>query len=96
VVIGVPDAEWGERVTAFVVPADPAQPPDVDHLRSIVRQALSAHAAPKKVFVMPVFPQLPSGKPDRAALRQSALYDARQRAGGQREAGGQPPNLGAQ
>jgi o-succinylbenzoate---CoA ligase len=96
VVIGVPDAEWGEGVTAFVVPADPAQPPDLDHLRSIVRQALSAHAAPRKVFVMPVFPQLPSGKPDRAALRESALYDARQRATGQRELGGQPPDLGAQ
>jgi O-succinylbenzoic acid--CoA ligase len=69
VVIGVPDAEWGEQVTAFVVPADPARPPALDHLRSIVRQALSAHAAPRKVFIMPVFPQLPSGKPDRAALR---------------------------
>jgi o-succinylbenzoate---CoA ligase len=86
VVIGVPDAEWGEQVTAFVVPADPAQPPGLDDLRSIVRQALSARAAPKQVFVMPVFPQLPSGKPDRAALRESA----------QRELGGQPPNLGAQ
>jgi O-succinylbenzoic acid--CoA ligase len=72
VVIGVPDAEWGEQVAAFVVPADPAQPPDPDSLRANVRQALSAHAVPKKVFVMPVFPQLPSGKPDRAALRASA------------------------
>jgi o-succinylbenzoate---CoA ligase len=72
VVVGVPDAEWGEQVTAFVVPADPARPPGLDDLRSIVRQALSARAAPRKVFVMPVFPQLPSGKPDRAALRASA------------------------
>ena len=79
VVVGVPDAEWGEQVTAFVVPSDPAQPPDLDHLRSIVRQALSARAAPKKVVVMPVFPQLPSGKPDRTALRESALHEAAQR-----------------
>jgi O-succinylbenzoic acid--CoA ligase len=86
VVVGVPDEEWGEQVTAFVVPADPAHPPDLDHLRSIVRQALSARAAPKKVFVMPVFPQLPSGKPDRAAMRKSA----------QHELGGQRPDLGAQ
>jgi O-succinylbenzoic acid--CoA ligase len=96
VVIGVPDAEWGEQVTAFVVPADPAQPPDLDHLRSIVRQALSAHAAPRKVLVMPVFPQLPSGKPDRAALRESALHDARQQEAGQRQREGQRPDLGAQ
>jgi o-succinylbenzoate---CoA ligase len=72
VVVGVPDAEWGEAVTAFVVAADPAAPPDLDRLRAIVRQALSARAAPKKVFVMPVFPLLPSGKPDRAALRDLA------------------------
>jgi len=72
VVVGVPDAEWGELVTAFIVAADPAEPPDLDHLRAIVRQALSAQAAPKKVFVMPVFPLLPSGKPDRAALRAQA------------------------
>jgi o-succinylbenzoate---CoA ligase len=73
VVVGVPDAQWGEQVTAFVVPADAARPPDLDQLKAIVRQALSAHAAPRKVFVMPAFPLLPSGKPDRAALREHAL-----------------------
>ena len=76
VVVGVPDAEWGERVTAFVVAADPGQPPEAEQLRAIVRQALSARAAPKKVIVMPVFPLLPSGKPDRAALRATALADS--------------------
>jgi O-succinylbenzoic acid--CoA ligase len=90
VVVGVPDAEWGEQVAAFVVPADPGQPPDLDYLRAIVRQALSAHAAPKKVFVMRVFPLLPSGKPDRAALRASALPGS-----GQRELGGKQPDAGA-
>jgi len=76
VVIGVPDAEWGEQVTAFVVAADPGRPPELEPLRAIVRQALSARAAPRKVFVMPVFPLLPSGKPDRAALRAVALESA--------------------
>jgi acyl-CoA synthetase (AMP-forming)/AMP-acid ligase II len=49
---------------------------ELDQLRAIVRQALSARAAPKKVFVMPVFPLLPSGKPDRAALRASAVAES--------------------
>jgi o-succinylbenzoate---CoA ligase len=71
-VVGVPDAQWGELVTAFVVPTDPDNPPDLSEIRAIVRQSLSAHAAPKKVLVMPVFPLLPSGKPDRAALRDVA------------------------
>jgi o-succinylbenzoate---CoA ligase len=91
VVVGVPDAEWGEQVTAFVVPADPARLPDLDQLKSIVRQALSVHAAPRKMFVMPVFPQLPSGKPDRAALRAAA-----QRTQHLEGHGGQHPDAGAQ
>jgi O-succinylbenzoic acid--CoA ligase len=91
VVVGVPDTEWGEVVTAFVVPADLAEPPDLDQLKSIVRQALSVHAAPRKMFVMPVFPQLRSGKPDRAALRAAALRDS-----AHSECGGQCPDAGAQ
>jgi O-succinylbenzoic acid--CoA ligase len=69
VVVGVPDPEWGEAVTAFLIPADPGDPPDLARLRSNVRQALSAHAAPKRMLVVQEFPLLPSGKPDRAALR---------------------------
>lgn len=87
VVVGVPDAEWGEQVTAFVVATDPAHPPALDQLRAIVRQALSARAAPKKVFVMPVFPLLPSGKPDRAALRASAVAESASPEPASRESG---------
>jgi o-succinylbenzoate---CoA ligase len=73
VVVGVPDPEWGEAVTAFVIPADPASPPDPERLKANVREALSARAAPKRTLVVPEFPLLPSGKPDRAALRRDAL-----------------------
>jgi o-succinylbenzoate---CoA ligase len=70
VVVGLPDADWGEAVTAFVVATDAAEPPDLDLLRSNVRQALSVYAAPKRLVVVPEFPLLPSGKPDRVALRR--------------------------
>jgi len=70
VVVGLPDVEWGEAVTAFVVAADPAEPPRLDDLRSLVRRVLSAHAAPRKLVVVPEIPLLPSGKPDRGSLRQ--------------------------
>jgi O-succinylbenzoic acid--CoA ligase len=70
VVVGLPDPEWGEVVTAFVVAANPAEPPDLVGLRCVVREAVSVYAAPKRVVVVPEFPLLPSGKPDRAALRR--------------------------
>jgi o-succinylbenzoate---CoA ligase len=70
VVLGLPDGEWGEAVTAFVVAADPTRPPDAARLRSRVRDAVSVYAAPKRVVVVPEFPLLPSGKPDKAALRR--------------------------
>jgi o-succinylbenzoate---CoA ligase len=76
VIVGLPDADWGEAVTAFVVPADAADPPDLERLTSHVRQALSAHAAPKRLIVVPEFPILPSGKPDRIALRRIGLREA--------------------
>jgi O-succinylbenzoic acid--CoA ligase len=76
VVIGIPDAEWGEAVTAFVVAADPADPPDVADLQTQVRQAVSVYAAPKRVVLVPEFPLLPSGKPDRMALRLRGVQGA--------------------
>ena len=76
VVLGLPDPEWGEAVTAFVVAADPAEPPDAARLRSRVREAVSVYAAPKRVVLVPEFPLLPSGKPDRAALRRMGVEGA--------------------
>ena len=76
VVVGLPDPEWGEAVTAFVVPTDPGGPPQLDRLRSAVREVLPARAAPRKLVFVQEFPLLPSGKPDRAALRQIGVQCA--------------------
>jgi O-succinylbenzoic acid--CoA ligase len=69
VVMGRPDDEWGERVTAVVVPADPAAPPGLGALREHVRRVLPPAAAPRELMLVPEMPLLPSGKPDVLALR---------------------------
>ncbi len=69
VVVGRPDPEWGELVTAIVVPADPAAPPGLDALRGFARGRLPDYAAPRAVVVVPAVPLLSSGKPDLRALR---------------------------
>jgi o-succinylbenzoate---CoA ligase len=69
VVVGRPDPEWGERVTAVVVPADPADPPGLELLRTHVRARLPRYACPSEVVLTEAIPVLPSGKPDLAALK---------------------------
>ena len=71
VVIGRPDPEWGERVVAVVVPADPSQPPVLELLRNHVRERLPRYACPSELVLTESMPVLPSGKPDLAALRQA-------------------------
>jgi O-succinylbenzoic acid--CoA ligase len=75
VVVGRPDPEWGELVTAIVVPADPASPPGLDVLRGFARGRLPDYAAPRAVIVVPAVPLLSSGKPDLQALRLLARQD---------------------
>ena len=47
VVVGTPDPDWGERVTAMIVAADDAAPPSLDDLRAYVRDRLPRYAAPR-------------------------------------------------
>jgi O-succinylbenzoic acid--CoA ligase len=49
VVLGVPDAEWGERVVAIISPAAPSSPPTLDALRDAVTAALPASHAPREL-----------------------------------------------
>ena len=70
VVIGEPDPEWGERVTAVVVPGDLAQPPTLRALRAAVADRMPRYAAPRALVLVTEMPLLASGKPDLAALRR--------------------------
>ncbi|MGH3286384.1 MAG: AMP-binding protein, partial [Streptosporangiaceae bacterium] len=72
-VLGQPDPEWGERVVAVVVPADPAEPPTLELLRLHVQERLPRYAAPSRVVMVDAVPMLPSGKHDLARLRRELL-----------------------
>jgi o-succinylbenzoate---CoA ligase len=62
------DSEWGQRVVAWVVPADPAAPPGLASLRAAVSEHLAPWAAPKELVVVGALPRTSSGKVQRSRL----------------------------
>jgi len=72
VVVGVPDPEWGQRVVAVVVAADPAQLPLLEELREAVVRRLVPAAAPRGLVVVDALPLRGPGKPDRVAAARLA------------------------
>ena len=67
-VIGRPDAEWGQIVTAVVVPTDPGSPPGLEALREAVRSILPAFCAPRRLELVTALPRTPLGKVLRRSL----------------------------
>jgi fatty-acyl-CoA synthase len=68
-VIGVPDARWGEAVTAFVA-TRPGEHVDLDEIRKTVREQKGAHQTPKAIRVVDELPKTAAGKIDKKALRR--------------------------
>lgn len=77
VVVGIPDPDWGERVTAAIIAANPDNPPGLDELRDCVADRLPRYAAPRTMLVVAELPLLASGKPDRRVIRDIAIQRAR-------------------
>lgn len=67
-VAGRPDPEWGQRVEAWVVPADPAAPPALSDLRAAVADELARFAAPRALHLVEALPRTALGKVRRDAL----------------------------
>jgi len=67
-VVGRPDPEWGQRVTAIVVPVNRSEPPSLEVLRDWVRDRLAGFAAPRELELVEALPRTAAGK-----LRRSAL-----------------------
>jgi len=63
-VVGLPSAEWGEIVVAFVV-----GDPDLDTLAALAAGELAPYKRPRELRVVDRLPRNPMGKVVRAALR---------------------------
>ncbi|MFJ6432222.1 acyl-CoA synthetase [Streptomyces sp. NPDC091416] len=69
-VTGEPDPDLGERVVAWVVPADPASPPSADALAGHVAAQLSPHKRPRTVRYLDALPRNDLGK-----IMKRSLHD---------------------
>jgi malonyl-CoA/methylmalonyl-CoA synthetase len=67
-VTGEPDDDLGERVVAWVVPADPAGPPSGDELADHVAAQLAPHKRPRTVRFLDALPRNDMGKIMKRAL----------------------------
>ncbi|MGW0733761.1 acyl-CoA synthetase [Streptomyces sp. NPDC002851] len=61
-VTGEPDEDLGERVVAWIVPADPQQPPSADDLADHVAAQLAPHKRPRAVRFLAELPRNDMGK----------------------------------
>jgi acyl-CoA synthetase (AMP-forming)/AMP-acid ligase II len=73
-VVGVPDAEWGERIVALVVPTA-GTPTDglADSVVAHCRDHLAGFKAPRRVEFLDVLPVNATGKVDKVTLRAALL-----------------------
>jgi malonyl-CoA/methylmalonyl-CoA synthetase len=73
-VVGIPDAEWGERVAAAVVLKD-GDVLDLQSLRNWARELLAAHKLPSRLLVVDALPRNAMGKVMKPAL--AALFQTK-------------------
>jgi len=71
-VIGLPDPEWGERVTALII-LRPGERFDKDKLNAYMKSRLSAFKVPKKYLIVNDFPRSPAGKILKRELKKQFL-----------------------
>jgi long-chain acyl-CoA synthetase len=73
-VIGLPDPEWGERVTALIIP-QPGKTIDTEDLTRFLKSRLSPFKVPKEYHIVDDFPKSPAGKILKRELREVMQTD---------------------
>ena len=75
-VVGLPDREYGERVTAFII-AQKDKRPDSDALRSFLKEHLTGFKVPKEIVCVEELPKNNAGKLLKREIREKykgAIY----------------------
>jgi O-succinylbenzoic acid--CoA ligase len=75
-VVGIPDAEWGEIVGAWVVPTGDGL--DLDLLEEYVRQSLGEAKRPRVWLIGGEIPRNANGKVERSRVREALELDVSQ------------------
>lgn len=76
-VVGMPDERLGERLCAFVVPRDPADPPTLEELVETLRgQEVARFKWPERLELLEALPRNPIGKVLKRDLRQGLRDEA--------------------
>lgn len=71
-VVGVPNAEWGEVIWAYVATRQSAMPTE---LQQFLQQHLATYKVPETIQFLPELPKGPTGKIHRRTLRERAMRE---------------------
>jgi acyl-coenzyme A synthetase/AMP-(fatty) acid ligase len=69
VVLGLPDEEWGQKVTAVVTLLN-GKTPDINEIKELLKTELTDFKIPKELVVVESFPKTVMGKVKRWELAQ--------------------------
>jgi acyl-CoA synthetase (AMP-forming)/AMP-acid ligase II len=64
IVVGGPDAQFGQRVVVVAAPTNPSAPPTLDDVRAHSRAHLAGYKLPKALVLVDRVERSPAGKPD--------------------------------
>lgn len=76
VVVGVPDERWGEASVVVASRGEAlrrSEAVQLEEARAAVQAEIGSHARPSRLIVVDELETLPSGKPDREAIRRAVL-----------------------